>query len=220
MRPPIVRAVSPTTLQQGPAPRSPAPPPTSSPKRHVRPIPERTRPNRSAERLLRADAPGASSPPRDGGDTDVARAVTEAYQVFDAYLREGREVAAGHSAWDNRPPAPSPGFDLVGAALWVLEQLGRAAPRITDARSTSPPPSWPAPRWPSTRAFHPQSLSHYEARNRSGAADPGAPERQWVPWDFGADAPAATGNERLRREEEPTENHPLSVLDAGRPRFP
>lgn len=112
---------------------------TNSAPRAVRPIPERTAPHRTPEQLFRTEEP---TPP-------IADAVSKAYQVFDRYLKEGQEYAAGQSAWytgqgvpamPGMPalpamPAGMPSADVLSAAMWLFEQMrgmGQNMPGMPD----------------------------------------------------------------------------------------
>lgn len=117
--------------------------------RAVRPLPERTAPHRTPEQLFRTEE---ATPP-------IADAVSKAYQVFDRYLKEGQEYAAGQSAWytgQGVPGMPSP--DVLSAAMWLFEQMrgmGQNVPALPDLSKlpnvvAQTAASWPEPRWGGT----------------------------------------------------------------------
>lgn len=174
-RPPYLR---------GPAPAAKAP--AADAARAVRPVAERTEPRRSPEQALRTE----ETNPAPAGD-----AVGKAYQVFDRYLEEGREYAAGQSAWysgQGVPPgipdltslpnvpglngaAPPP--EMLSAAMWLFDQL-RNVPGAVPAIPAAAPAAakgWPAPNW------KPETFD-----DKPAAAAPGAIQfgRDPSKWDF------------------------------------
>lgn len=107
--------------------------------------------------------------------------------MFDEYLREGREYAAGRSAWYDRPSGPAGASavpaDLLGALRWIFEQLGRPSQPPSTAQARSEP--WPQPRWPSTPAFHPQQDPRYSAAPPEPSVSPSRDDHDdWEEWDF------------------------------------
>jgi hypothetical protein len=177
LRPPIVRARSAKTAGTS-APSSAAP-------RVVRPIPERTGPLRTADRLFRADGSDTESraarPPHPAPNADsqpIADAVSKAYQVFDRYLEEGRRYAEGASPWRGEATTPSaalPSADLSSAAAWLLDQLRRIEP---DGKTLA---DWPKPRWPATPLTAPSTPA---AAAPDWPRSPAQPATEWEPWDF------------------------------------
>lgn len=188
LRPPIVRP------RRAPATTATTPPPSDDPvARVVRPRPERSFPLRTASHLLR-DEPGHAPPnPSTAGDV-----LGPAYRVIDDFLREGREYAAGQSAWYNQATGGSSGAtppdDLVRAMAWIFDQLGRRG-RPASAPQARPPqaPTWPQPRWQAPAAFHPQQDPRYDAPSPSHP--PAAAQHDWEDWDF-EDSPAQPAHAR------------------------
>lgn len=149
------------------------------PERVVRPIPERTGPRRTPDTFLRTEqAPGVGG----AALTPIAHAVTQAYQVFEEYLEEGRQFAAGQSAWNAQPTAPSlttQPTDLVTGLMWLFEQINGAAamrPNSLPTPQAWPQPQWPvAPREPTIRSLQP-TLGY-----RGSESTP-----EWRDWSFDA----------------------------------
>lgn len=130
--------------------------------RAVRPIPERTAPIRTVDRFLRVDPPAAAPAT---AESAVGDAVSKAYQVFDKYLKEGQEFAAGQSAWYKSPTAnalpalPSGGIpsgDVMSALMWLLEQMRNvptgAIPSMPGIPAMPAMPAMPAPPPPPAAA--------------------------------------------------------------------
>lgn len=149
LRPPIVRRATRATSPASPATHeSVAAAPAA--ERPVRPHLERSGPRRTADQLFRSE------------EKPAADAVTQAYQVFDRYLKEGQEYAAGQSAWYHRPTTPSATGsagaekDLVNAAMWLFDQM-RGLSKQAPIAAPAPSASWPKPRWPAVTETPDQS---------------------------------------------------------------
>ena len=134
LRPPIVRR-----------PRGGSPPKAATvpDERPVRPIPERAGPRRTPETFLRGEPVERAAP---DAATPIAQAVSQAYRVFDEYLKEGREFAAGESAWNRRGDASASGpvptgqnGELLEALLWIFDQFMGLAPMNQKAKFPGSP---------------------------------------------------------------------------------
>lgn len=212
LRPPIVRAraaanvVAPTSEPPTPV-RSPQPMPVREPEpapapRITRPIPERLGPDRSAGMLRTEDAPRRHEPAQPvvasphAPSTPIAHAVSTAYRVFDDYLEEGRQFAAGEIAWFDRarstPDASragawGPSFgDAVRGISWLVDQWARLAGAWSSMR--------PRPALPPAPPFHPQMSPDYRVDPRLASPHTGATfEPRWKPF---FDEPGAPEGER------------------------